>query len=136
MNNSPIESQLFELAAATRNQAYVPYSKFAVGAALESSSGNLYSGCNVENVSYPVGTCAEAGAIAAMVARGDRQIRRILIVADSKELITPCGACLQKIKEFASPETEILLADLNGIQKKLGIKEMLPFGFDNSELKK
>lgn len=136
MNNSPIESQLFELAVTARNQAYTPYSKFAVGAALESSSGNLYSGCNVENVSYPVGTCAEAGGIAAMVAGGDRQIRRILIVADSKELITPCGACLQRIKEFASPETEVLLANLNGVQKKLGISQMLPFGFDNSELKK
>lgn len=136
MNHSPIDAKLFELARASRANAYAPYSQFAVGAAIESESGKFYTGCNVENVSYPIGTCAEAGAIAAMIAAGDRQIHRILIVADSQELITPCGACLQRIKEFASTNTEILLANLNGIHKKLSISQMLPFGFDNLELKK
>lgn len=71
-----------------------------------------------------------------MIAGGDKQIRRILIFADSQELITPCGACLQRIKEFAAPETEILVANLAGIQKRFSIVQMLPFGFDNQELKK
>lgn len=136
MNHSPIDAKLFEQALASRANAYAPYSQFAVGAAIESESGKFYTGCNVENVSYPIGTCAEAGAIAAMISAGDRQIHRILIVADSQELITPCGACLQRIKEFASTNTEILLANLNGIHKKLSISQMLPFGFDNLELKK
>lgn len=136
MNKTSIENQLFTLAMQTRSQAYAPYSGFAVGAAIQSTSGKLYSGCNVENVSYPCGTCAEAGAIAAMLAGGDQKIEQILIIADSPELIAPCGACLQRIKEFAQPETTILLANMSGIQKKLTIEELLPFGFNNEELKK
>ncbi len=135
MNNSPTESKLFELALSARSKAYVPYSKFPVGAAIESASGNFYAGCNVENISYPVGTCAEAGAIAAMAAGGDYIIKKILIVADAKELITPCGACLQRIKEFSTDETEILLASPDGIKKTFKLSQMLPFGFDNPELK-
>lgn len=135
MNISPTEAKLFDLALSVRNKAYVPYSDFPVGAAIETLSGNFYAGCNVENVSYPVGTCAEAGAIAAMVAGGDGKVKRILIVAGGKELIAPCGACLQRIKEFSTDDTEILLATPEGIKKKLTLSQMLPFGFDNSELK-
>lgn len=135
MNISPTEAKLFELALSVRNKAYVPYSNFPVGAAIETVSGNFYVGCNVENVSYPVGTCAEAGAIAAMIAGGDAEIKRILIVADGKELITPCGACLQRIKEFSTNDAEILLATPDCIKKKFTLSQMLPFGFDNSELK-
>lgn len=136
MNNLSSEKKLFELALAARKNAYVPYSHFAVGAAIETQNGKYYAGCNVENISYPVGTCAEAGAIAAMVANGDKKICKILVLADTDELITPCGACLQRIKEFSDDSTLILLANKQGIQKKLTIAEMLPFGFANSELKK
>ncbi len=135
MNNSATESKLFELAASARGKAYVPYSGFPVGAAIETVSGNYYAGCNVENVSYPIGTCAEAGAIAAMVAGGELKIKKILIIAGGKELIAPCGACLQRIKEFSTDETEILLATPRGIEKKFSLAQMLPFGFNNSELK-
>ncbi len=135
MNKTPVENQLFALALQARKNAYVPYSRFAVGAAVESGSGRLYAGCNVENVSYPVGTCAEAGAIAAMVAAGEKLIRRILITADSPELITPCGACLQRIKEFSSEHTEILLADTKNIRQTLTVKDLLPFAFNNDDLK-
>lgn len=136
MNNASLETQLFNLALATRSQAYAPYSGFAVGAALETTDGNLFAGCNVENISYPIGTCAEAGAIAAMIAAGNKKIKKILIIADGQELIAPCGACLQRIKEFATTETEILLSDLTGVKQKYTICQMLPFGFDNQELKK
>ena len=136
MNNSSSEKKLFELAQSARQNAYAPYSHFAVGAAIESENGNYYFGCNVENLSYPVGTCAEAGAIASMVAGGDKKIRKILVIADSKELIAPCGACLQRIKEFADDSTLVLLANMQGIQKQFTIAELLPFGFVSSELKK
>lgn len=136
MTPTPLENELFNLALTARGKAYAPYSRFAVGAAVESASGRLYSGANVENVSYPVGTCAEESAIAAMINGGDRQIRRILIVAGGENLIAPCGACLQRIKEFSLPETAVCLAAPDGIKKILKLEELLPFGFENKELQK
>ncbi len=123
------DTTLFEMAQAAAANAYVPYSKFRVGAAIKSTAGKFYSGCNVENISYPVGTCAEAGAIAAMICGGDPKIAEILIYADSKELITPCGACRQRIAEFGDNDTLIHLADKHGIQKTYKIAELLPSGF-------
>ncbi len=131
MNTS---SQLFELAYKVYQQAYAPYSKFAVGAAILSSDGRTYSGCNVENISYPCGSCAEQGAISAMIAGGSKEIAQILVLADSQDLITPCGACLQRIQEFATPECEVLLADLSGIKQVLKLQDLLPHAFQNQEL--
>lgn len=136
MSQSSLTDNLFRLACEARNKAYAPYSQFQVGAAIESTSGNVYTGGNVENVSYPIGTCAEESAIAAMINGGDRQIRNILVVAGGQELIAPCGACLQRIKEFSTPETTIFLADTTGIKKTLKIQDLLPFGFTNEDLKK
>ena len=132
MNN---QEQLFKLAFDARKLAYAPYSSFKVGAAILSDKDNFYVGNNVENVSYPVGTCAEAGAIAAMVAHGDKKIKEILIIADGKNVITPCGACLQRIKEFATKKTIVHLANLKAIQKSYLISELLPHAFEE-ELKK
>lgn len=87
------------------------------------------AGCNVENVSYPCGTCAEAGAVAAMVCGGSAKIRRILVTSDGAALVAPCGACLQRILEFSLPETEILLADREGVKKTMTINELLPNAF-------
>ena len=131
MNTS---SQLFELARQIRQHAYAPYSGFAVGAAILSNDGKMYSGCNVENISYPCGSCAEQGAISAMIAGKSKEIAQILIIADSQELTTPCGACLQRIKEFAAPNCEVLLADLSGIKKVLKLQEMLPYAFHAQEV--
>lgn len=128
--------KLFSAALSARLKAYAPYSQFQVGAAIESENGKIFKGCNVENLSYPVGTCAEAGAIAEMIVSGEKKIRKILIVAGGKELIAPCGACLQRIKEFSDDSTQILLADEDGIKKTFSIQELLPFGFANTELKK
>lgn len=131
MNNIP---KLFELASVAIKNAYVPYSHFAVGTALLSSNGKYYTGCNVENVSYPCGSCAETGAISAMIADGSREISEILILGTGKELISPCGACRQRIKEFASPQTLIHLADTSGVRKTCNITELLPFAFDEKDL--
>ena len=106
----------------------------AVGAALLSEEGRYYAGCNTENVSYPVGTCAETGAIAAMTAAGDRRIAEMLVLADGNQLITPCGACRQRIKEFASPHTPVHLASPQGIVKTLTLEELLPYGFNDGKL--
>ena len=110
-------SDLFAAAQKAFGKAYAPYSKFCVGAAILGDDGKIYNGCNVENVSYPCGTCAEAGAIAAMIAGGSKSISEILILADSRELIKPCGACLQRIAEFAENDTLIHLANLTGVQQ-------------------
>ncbi len=126
MNNA---TKLFNLASSAAANAYAPYSQFKVGAAILSSSGNFYSGCNVENISYPLGTCAEAGAIAAMINGGDNKIAEILIYADSKALISPCGACRQRIAEFASVDIKIHLADKGGIKKTFTLEELLPYNF-------
>lgn len=126
MNNL---QKLLSLAREAAARAYCPYSHFAVGAAIESTDGKFYSGCNVENVSYPVGTCAEAGAIAAMIAGGSKKIANILIYAPSQTLITPCGACRQRIAEFAVPKTVIYLAQTDGIDKSCTVGELLPSSF-------
>lgn len=128
-------SLLFNQALNARQNAYAPYSHFAVGAAVLSANGKIYAGCNVENISYPCGTCAEAGAIAAMNADGGRLIKDIVVVADGDFLISPCGACLQRIFEFADAETTVHLADLTGIKQSLKITELLPVSFNEGSLK-
>ena len=126
MNNT---KELLDLAKSASMQAYAPYSNFHVGAAILSDSDKYYYGCNVENISYPVGTCAEAGAISAMIAGGDKKIKEILIYASSSNLITPCGACRQRIAEFADDNTLIHLADDEGIKQTFTITELLPNSF-------
>lgn len=131
-----IANKLFSAAKEASANAYAPYSDFKVGAAVFADDLQIYSGCNVENISFPCGTCAEAGAIAAMTAHGAKKILEILIIADSKDLITPCGACLQRIAEFSDSQTIIHLADFKGIKKSSSLGELLPFGFKARELDK
>ena len=121
--------QLFKIAEASMQNAYAPYSKFRVGAAVLADNQKIYGGCNTENISYPCGTCAEAGAIAAMVADGGRVIKQILIVSDGKTMITPCGACLQRIKEFSDSDTEIILTDVERKFYHYRISDLLPQAF-------
>ncbi|MFU8823722.1 cytidine deaminase [Yoonia sp.] len=121
---------LIDTARAVRENAYVPYSKFKVGAAIRTTSGNIYAGCNVENVAYPEGTCAEAGAIAAMVAGGDTRIAEITVIADSPKPVSPCGGCRQKIAEFADGDVVVTLATMDGIVLHTTVAELLPGSFD------
>src|SRR5579872_4386527 len=107
---------LFEAAKAAQSKAYAPYSRFNVGAAIRTPSGAIYAGCNVENAAYPQGACAEAGAIGAMVAGGERRIAEILVIGDGEALVTPCGGCRQRIREFAAPDAPIHVAGPEGVR--------------------
>lgn len=120
---------LLDAARAVRERAYVPYSRFKVGAALRATSGAVHVGCNVENVAYPEGTCAEAGAIAAMVAAGDRAIAEILIIADSPAPVPPCGGCRQKIAEFAAPDVVVTMCTTDGQSRAVTVADLLPGTF-------
>jgi len=120
---------LFEAARAARDRAYAPYSRFSVGAAIRDERGAIHAGCNVENAAYPVGTCAEAGAIAAMVASGGRRIAAILVCADGATPVTPCGACRQRIREFAGPEAPIYAAGPAGALWRSTLGDLLPASF-------
>ena len=117
---------LLDAARLVRERAYVPYSRFKVGAALRSTAGTVHVGCNVENVAYPEGTCAEAGAIAAMIAGGDSRIAEIYVIADSPEPVPCCGGCRQKIAEFADAGVVVTLATVDGKRKTLTVAELLP----------
>ena len=134
MTAEPDLDALFAAASAAQQRAYAPYSRFKVGAAILTDDGAVYSGCNVENAAYPVGACAEAGAISAMVTGGARAIRAILVVGDGAELVTPCGACRQRIREFAAPETPILIAGPDGIRARFSLAELLPASFGPANL--
>ncbi len=120
---------LLSAAKKVREHAHAPYSHFKVGAAIRSPSGRIHVGCNVENAAYPQGTCAEAGAIAAMVAAGDREIAEILVIADAPAPVSPCGGCRQKIAEFAPPGVRVVMCNLNGDEMVQTIEELLPHAF-------
>lgn len=126
---------LFEQAARVRLNAYAPYSNFLVGACIETTSGACYVGCNVENASYGLTTCAEANAISAMIAAGEKEIKQIVIVV-AGPIATPCGGCRQRLSEFAFPDTLVHLADLNANQKTFTVTELIPYTFGPKDLKK
>jgi cytidine deaminase len=126
--------ELFETARAVREHAHAPYSGFRVGAALRAGSGRIHAGCNVENASFPEGICAEAAAIGAMVAAGDREIVEVLTVADGDDLVTCCGGCRQRIREFASGDTPVHIAGLEGVRRSFRLDELLPFSFGPDNL--
>jgi cytidine deaminase len=125
---------LLATATAVRENAYVPYSRFKVGAAIRAASGAVYAGCNVENVAYPEGTCAEAGAIAAMVAAGETKIIEALVIADSPAPVPPCGGCRQKLAEFADKSVKITLCTTDGKSQTLTVGDLLPGQFDASHM--
>jgi len=116
---------LQKIALKVREKAHAPYSNFQVGAALESTGGKVFNGCNVENISYGLTSCAERNAVFSAVAAGVRSFRRIVIVADSKEPVTPCGACRQVLSEF-SENMEIISVNLRGQKFRAKLSELLP----------
>lgn len=124
---------LFEAARAAQQRAYAPYSRFHVGAAVRTPSGRIFAGCNVENASYPAGTCAEAGAVAAMIAAGEQRIVEALVVGDGEALVTPCGICRQRLREFAAPDAKVHVAGPDGVRATFTVDGLLPssFGPDN-----
>ncbi len=130
----PDPEDLLSAAAAVRENAYVPYSGFKVGAALRATDGSIHAGCNVENVAYPEGTCAEAGAIAAMVASGQTGFSEVAVIADSPVPVTPCGGCRQKLFEFASPDATITMATTDGKKQTMPVADLLPGAFVKSQM--
>lgn len=117
-----------------RKRAHAPYSDFKVGAVLRAASGLLYAGCNVENAAYPQGQCAEATAIGVMVAAGEAVIEAVLVVADGERLVSPCGGCRQRLREFAGEATPVYICGLNGLRRETTLGELLPLSFDRQNL--
>lgn len=124
-----MSADLLAAASAARANAHAPYSRFAVGAALRTASGRIFAGCNVENASYPVGTCAEAGAVAAMVAAGERRIVEVLVLGAIDPPLTPCGACRQRLAEFGDTDTPVHGAALDGTMATHTLGALLPHAF-------
>jgi len=120
---------LLRAAEAVRRNAHAPYSRFKVGAAIRSEDGRVHVGANVENASYPEGLCAEAAAIAAMIAAGARRIAAMAIVVDAAAPASPCGGCRQRIAEFAPPTTPIHLGTVGGSVRSVTLGELLPLAF-------
>lgn len=128
------QPELIAAAQKAKAKAYAPYSKFKVGAALLAKSGQVYTGCNVENASYGLTCCAERNAVFEAVGRGEREFIALAIVSDSPEPAAPCGACRQVLHEFA-PELEVIMAGAKGHAKTRKLKELLPDSFGPKSLK-
>ncbi len=129
-----VDDKLFQLAKAAMHNAHAPYSNFPVGASIRSESGKLYSGANVENAAYPQGCCAEASAISAMVTDGERRIAEMVIIGKGEALVTPCGGCRQKIREFAAPDTPIHVCGADGLRQSFTLDQLLPVSFGPENL--
>ena len=117
---------LKDAAIAVCEKAYAPYSNFKVGAAVRGASGQIYAGCNVENVAYPEGTCAEAGAIAAMVAAGETKLIEVFVVSIGSSPVPPCGGCRQKLREFGTGDVPVTMATVDGAEKVSSLGALLP----------
>ena len=129
-----IQYQLYNRAKAVMQKAYAPYSKFKVGAAIYDENGNYHVGCNVENAAYPIGNCAEASAISAMIASNGNKIIAISVTGFGDLLCTPCGGCRQRIREFASFNTPIIIGNEKEIKKIFTLEELLPYSFGPENL--
>ena len=127
-------SDLVDAARAVRERAHAPYSGFKVGAAIRSASGAVHLGCNVENAAYPEGTCAEAGAVAAMVAAGGAEIMEVAVISGGTAPVPPCGGCRQKLAEFAAPGARVTLATTGGARSETSVGALLPGAFDASHM--
>jgi cytidine deaminase len=125
---------LLAAARAARKQAYAPYSRYRVGAALLDEAGRVHAGCNVENAAYPQGLCAEAGALAQLVAAGGKSIKAVVVVGDGPHLTTPCGGCRQKLREFAGADVPVIVADLQQVRARFTLGELLPHSFGPEHL--
>lgn len=124
---------LIEAAQKARENAHAPYSNFKVGAALQTSSGKIFTGCNIENASYGLTICAERVAIFKAISEGETDFEFIAVTADTPALTTPCGACRQIIWEFCG-DIPVLMANLKGETESLQMKELFPRAFDGKFL--
>ncbi len=128
-------TELMRMATRARDNAYAPYSNHPVGAALRTDTGRVYAGCNVENAAYPVGNCAEQAAIAAMVLGGESRIAEIVVVGPNGALCTPCGACRQRMREFAAPDMRFHACTETDVLMTMTMDQLLPESFGPDNLK-
>lgn len=126
--------ELIERAKEARKRAYVPYSQFAVGAALQAADGRIYLGCNIENASFGLTNCAERTALFKAVSEGKTQFVALAVVADIDDPVTPCGACRQVLIEFCPPDMPVILANYTGKQKVTTVSQLLPGAFVKEDL--
>lgn len=136
MADAAVMHALVERARAARVHAYAPYSAFAVGAALLDEQGRIHAGCNVENASYGLTQCAEASAIGALVVAGGRRIVAAAVVGVAAQPVTPCGACRQRLREFAAGDCPVWVADLDRVRARFTLGELLPASFGPEHLKR
>ncbi|MFO1252822.1 MAG: cytidine deaminase [Inhella sp.] len=130
MLSAALKTEMLAVARAARSAAYAPYSNYFVGAAVLGEDGRIFGGCNVENAAFPEGVCAEAGALSAMVLAGVRKARAVLVVGAGSHLITPCGGCRQKLREFAQPDSfQVLAVNEGGQEQQWTLAELLPHSF-------
>ncbi|MEI4649293.1 cytidine deaminase [Bacillus cereus] len=116
-------------------KAYIPYSKFPVGAALVTKEGKIYTGCNIENASYGLCNCAERTAIFKAVSEGEHDFSYLVITGETDGPISPCGACRQVIAEFCDPKMPVLLTNVKGDEKEVTVEQLLPGAFSIEDLK-
>ena len=129
-----MDKAMFELAREAMGQAHAPYSRFRVGAVVKGANGRLYAGCNVENAAYPEGWCAETSAIAAMVMDGEAKITEVLVMGGGEALVTPCGGCRQRIREFAADDVPIHICSPDELRRTVTLGELLPLSFGPENL--
>jgi len=134
MSDEP-DGALVAAAIDARRNAYAPYSNYQVGAAVRAKNDKIYTGVNVENAAYPEGTCAEAGAIAAMALDGEREIAEVAVAGPDGAIITPCGGCRQKLREFSRADVRIHSCDPAGVRQTVTIGDLLPHAFAPEHLK-
>ena len=132
--SDPQQAELLQAARAAQQRAYAPYSRFRVGAAVLDEQGRIHAGCNVENAAYPEGVCAEAGALSAMVLAGGTRARALAVVGDGAGLVTPCGGCRQKLREFAADATPIWSVDGQAVRERYTLGQLLPESFGPQHL--
>ena len=129
-----MDQAMLDLARRAMDQAYAPYSKFQVGAVVRGANGRLYAGCNVENAAYPQGCCAEASAISAMIVDGEREIVEVAVIGRGEALVTPCGGCRQRLREFARGDTPIHVCGPEGVRQTMTLEALLPLAFGPENL--
>jgi cytidine deaminase len=129
-----MDKAMFNLAREAMAKAHAPYSRFRVGAVVKGANGRLYAGCNVENAAYPEGCCAETSAIAAMVMDGESKIVEVLVMGGGEGLVTPCGGCRQRIREFAADDAPIHICSPDELRRTVTLGELLPLSFGPENL--
>ncbi|WP_251555024.1 cytidine deaminase [Neobacillus muris] len=126
--------QLIDEAKLAREKAYVPYSKFGVGAALLTKDGKVYHGCNIENAAYSMCNCAERTALFKAYSEGDRDFQLMAVIADTDRPCSPCGACRQVISELCPRDMKVILTNLKGDIQEITVAELLPGAFSPEDL--